>query len=168
MGRDKKNELRTEQFTKLVRKMMESDAWKALPTTAQALYPRLRMEWRGPTSNNNGRIRLSVRQAADRMGCNMKTAACAFHDLQMKGFIVVTEGARLGSSGEAKSPAFELTEIPMMHASTQRGRCLYEKWVKGQDFPVTKARTNNPKGLNGKKTRALNGNTVVPILGTTR
>ncbi|WP_288960893.1 hypothetical protein [uncultured Sulfitobacter sp.] len=168
MGRDKKNEARTEHFAKLVRSMMETDAWRALPTAAQALYPWLRLEWHGPTSNNNGQIRLSVRQAAKLMGCNMKTAARAFHDLQKKGFIVVTEGARLGLSGEAKSPALELTEIELRHSKNSGGRRLYKEWKVGHDFPVCVASANNPTGRNGKKTCADKGNTVVPISGTRR
>ena len=68
MGRDKRNEHRAEHFTKLVRNTMETPAWRALRPTAQALYPWLKLEWRGPQNNNNGNIRLSVRQAADRLG----------------------------------------------------------------------------------------------------
>ena len=54
MGRDKRNEQRTEHFTKLVRNMMETPAWRALSPMAQALYPWLRLEWRGVNFNNNG------------------------------------------------------------------------------------------------------------------
>lgn len=167
MGRHKKNEKRTEHFTTMTRSTMETEAWRALSTTAQALYVWLRLEWRGSQANNNGKIRLSVRQAASRLGCNIKTAARAFHDLQKKGFIFVTEGARLGLGGEAKSPSFEITEIEMSNSSTRGGRRLYKSWKEGHDFPVSLANANNPTGRNGKtKSQPEKGNTVVPIKGT--
>jgi DNA-binding transcriptional MocR family regulator len=146
MGRDKRNETKGEHFTKLVRNTMETEAWRALSPTAQALYPWLKLEWRGAHNNNNGKIRLSVRQAAERLGVGINTAARAFHDLQAKGFIVVTEHARLGVEGHATSPAFELTEIGRAHSDKVDGRRLYRDWTPGADFPVHKAAVHNPVG----------------------
>ena len=151
MGRDKRNENRTEHYTKLVRNMMQTPAWRALSPTAQALYPWLKLEWRGPQNNNNGKIRLSVRQAADRLGVSINTAARAFHDLQAKGFIVVTEHARLGVKGQATCPAFELTEIALPHSDKRDGRKLYKDWTEGADCPVHKAIVHNPLGRKGRK-----------------
>ena len=154
----KRDKPREEQWTKLVRPMMQTDAWRALPTSAQALYPWLRMEWRGPPKypNNNGRISLSVRQAAKALGVSVETAGKAFHALQAKGFIVVTTPASLGFEGEAKAPEFELTEIEMPHSETRGGRKLYSDWRPGCDFPVHKTRTNTPTGRNGAKARPRN------------
>lgn len=151
MGRDKRNEKRGEHFTKMIRTTMEEPAWRALPPTAQALYPWLKLEWRGPDANNNGKIRMSVRQAADRLGVNQKTAARAFHDLQAKGFIVMTEAARLGVEGAARSPAYEITEIKLPHSAGNDGRKLYREWEAGRDYPVHKTSANNPRGINGRK-----------------
>lgn len=135
-----------EHFARLARHLMEEPAWRALSSAAQALYPWLRLEWRGPEANNNGAIRLSVRQAAAKMGLSVNTAARAFHDLQAKGFLVVTEHARLGSTGEAKGPAYELTEIGLPLAADRGGRRLYREWRANHDFPVRKAMANNPTG----------------------
>ncbi|MBU3259308.1 hypothetical protein KPG71_04695 [Roseovarius sp. PS-C2] len=151
MGRDKRNERQVEHFTKLVRNMMETPAWRALSPSAQALYPWLKLEWRGPQANNNGKIRLSVRQAADRLGVGINTASRAFHDLQAKGFAVVTEHARLGVKGKATSPAYELTELPLPHAEKPSGRKLFKEWREGADFPVQKAAAHNPKGRSKKQ-----------------
>ncbi|MFO0513473.1 MAG: hypothetical protein ACK5YF_00690 [Rhodobacterales bacterium] len=131
-------------WTKLLRPTMETPAWRALPPVAQALYPWLKFEWRGTDSNNNGSIRFSVRQAAEALGVAIDTAARAFHDLQAKGFLVMTEPAVLGLEGAAKSPAFELTEIAMRGA--RDGRKLFLHWSEGRDYPVHKARANNPTG----------------------
>lgn len=137
-----------EHWTKMLRQTMETPAWQALPPAAQALYPWLKLEWRGPQANNNGRLRLSVRDAAARVGVTPDTAARAFHDLQAKGFIVMTEHAVLGVEGAAKCPAYELTELAPPGATG--GRKLYQNWRAGADFLVQKARAHNPRGANGK------------------
>ena len=150
MGRDRRNERRAEHFTKMIRSSMETPAWRALSAAAQALYPWLKLEWRGPEANNNGKIKLSVRQAADRLGMGINTAARAFHDLQAKGFIFVTEPARLGFGGDAKSPSFEITELAMPGGGPD-GRKLYRQWREGEDFAVYKATIHNPSGTRKKQ-----------------
>lgn len=142
----------TEHFTKLIRVTMETLAWRSLSTTAQALYPWLKLEWRGPDANNNGKLRLSMRQAAERLGVRVDTAAKAFKDLQAKGFVVVTEAAHLGTDGAARAAAFELTELPTINSERRgEGRKLYRDWRPGRDFPVAKVNSNNPEGRNGKQ-----------------
>lgn len=151
MGRDRKNEASGEHFARMTREFMNTPAWRSLSSTAQALYPWLKLEWKGPRSNNNGKISLSVRQAAKRLGVTRNTAARALHDLQAKGFVVVTQKASLGIEGEGNAPRFELTEISLPHGESNQGRRLYKEWRSGKDFPVQKTSTNNPSGRNGKK-----------------
>jgi DNA-binding transcriptional MocR family regulator len=110
-------------------------------------------------ANNNGRISLSVRQAAERLNLTRNTAAKAFHQLQEKGFIVMTRPAQLGLSGQAKTPTYEITEIAM--PGEQSGRKHYRLWRKGSDFRVEKATTHNPRGRNGRSScsaEACHGN----------
>ncbi len=80
------------------------------------------------------------------MGVSINTAARASHDLQAKGFLVVTEHARLGVSADAKGPTYELTEIGLPHATERGGRRLYREWRASQEFPVVRAMANNPTG----------------------
>lgn len=162
-------EARGEHFTKMVRKMMETPAWRALSPTAKALYPWFKFEWKGPKANNNGRIRLSVRQAAKALGVTPDTAERAIHDLQAKGFLVMTEMPSLGIEGAAKCPAFELTEITLPGSQKPDGRKLYRDWRLGQDFPVPKVASNNPEDRNGNaKTHHGNRDAVVTKIGTKR
>ncbi|MEP3631216.1 MAG: hypothetical protein ABJN04_14585 [Hyphomicrobiales bacterium] len=163
MGVPMRRKEKVEHFTKLIRPMMETPAWRALSPTAQALYPWLKLEWRGPDNNNNGKIQFSVRQAKESLGVSINTAAKAFHELQAKGFIVVKEPAKLGSSGEAKSPAYEITELRTRTREEKVGRKLYMDWREGRDYPVIKAQANNPKGANGK-TKAHLKNDDVTVL----
>lgn len=167
MSSKQKRKERAEHWTKLIRPTMEEPAWRALSTTAQALYPWLKLEWRGPDANNNGKIRLSTRQAGECMGVRPDTAAEAFRDLQRKGFIVQTEHASLGVEGAAKSPAYEITELRMPLAEKgQDGRKLYRDWRPGHDFPVNNSRSNNPLGRNGKNLKPCHGKRDGPVLKT--
>lgn len=150
MGRDKKSEGRGGHFASMKRAIMETEAWRSLPPVAQALYPWLLLEWRGPGNNNNGRISLSVRQAAERIGVSKDTASKAFRDLQSRGFIFCTKPPEIGLSGVASCPMYEITEIALPTAETNQGRRLYKDWRRGNDQPVVRAPTHNPSGSNGK------------------
>lgn len=149
MGRDRKNEKRGGKFAGLQLATLETPAWRSMTCTAQALYPWLLLEFKGARANNNGKIALSVRQAADRLGVGINTAARAFHELQAKGFIVVRQGAELGVKGQATCPAFEITELAMPGEVT--GRRLFRDWKEGADYPVQKAAVHNPHGSKKKQ-----------------
>ena len=136
-----------DHWAKMLRATMKTEAWRSLSTNAQALYPWLKLEWHGPKNNNNGKLTLSVRQAADRLGVGINTAAKAFHDLQAKGFIVACEIACLGVDGSARATSFEITELHMPGTDEHGGRKLYLQWSPGNDFHVQKPNTNNPEGL---------------------
>jgi hypothetical protein len=138
----------------MIRATMETPAWRALSSAAQALYPWLKLEWKGKDANNNGRIRLSTRCAARKLGVSLNTAAHAFHDLQLKGFLVQTEAPCLGTSGSAKAPAFEITELKMPGSEID-GRKLFLQWQEGCDYAVARIATNNPTGRNGRKISRL-------------
>lgn len=156
-----------EHYTKLIRHTMQEPAWRALSRTAQALYPWVKLEWRGPDNNNNGKIRLSCRQAAAAMGCIPDTAAEAFRDLQRKGFLVVKEPAVLGVDGEAKSPSYEITEVKMPGTEkVQDGRKLYRQWRPGHDFPVQGSSANNPLGRNGGRIKPRHEKHDGPVMKT--
>ncbi|ERP98782.1 hypothetical protein Q669_00560 [Labrenzia sp. C1B10] len=156
---------KTDHHTSMIRATMEEPAWRALSPVAQALYPWLKLEWHGPKFNNNGKIRLSVRQAAERIGVALNTAAKGFHDLQAKGFIVVTEPACLGLEGEGNTPSYEITELGLPHSDRSEGRKLYRAWKVGRDYAVHKATANNPHGKNGRqKNKTLSQNLRRPVL----
>ena len=145
MGRDRRNERRGEHYTKMTRTLMETEAWRSLPPSSQALYVWLKLEWRGPQANNNGKISLSVRQAAHKLGVAPDTAARAFHPLQERGFLFCTKPPKLGLSGVASCPEFELTELPLPAAKGNQGRRLYQDWRPGADFLAVRAPSRKPK-----------------------
>jgi hypothetical protein len=159
--RDQKHGPQTDHFAMLHRRHMQSPAWRALSVHAMALYPWLKLEWRGPRANNNGRIQMSVRQAAELVGCSRETAARALHDLQRKGWLIVTEKATLGAEGAAKGNKYEITEIALP-GDGARPRNLFHEWHPDREFPVADIRTNNPSGRNGKEKPVIRGRTPRP------
>jgi hypothetical protein len=86
---------------------------------------------------------------------NTTTASEAFHELQAKGFLVVTEIAVLGIGGSAKGTKFEITELPLPSAYPYVGRNLFTKWKLGEDFEILKATPHNKSGHNGKSNHNL-------------
>jgi hypothetical protein len=80
-----------ERYVRLTHRMMQTQAWQGLDCSARAIYLELAMLYRG---NNNGRIGLSVRQAAQAIQASRATAARGLVHLQGRGFIVATTRGR--------------------------------------------------------------------------
>ena len=140
--RDARGRKTNEHVTYIKRSVLSTDAWRALSPKAQSIYVWLKFEWKG-TKYNNGRIKLSCRQAAKCVGIGANAAMTGFHELQAKGFIIVTKLGALGVEGEARGPSYELTELPLMNAAP---KALFIKWKPGSDFEVRRHKSNNPKG----------------------
>lgn len=137
---DKRGRNTKEHGFYLKRSFLSTSAWRALSPKAQAVYLWLRLEWKGPRFSNNGKIRLSYRQAAKRVGIGINAAMRAFHELQAKGFIVVTEMGALGVAGVARGPSYELTELPLAGADVRTAKHLYRDWQPGRDFEIARHR----------------------------
>jgi hypothetical protein len=142
--------------TYMRRELMAEPAFRAMSAKAQVLYFWLKLEWKGSHYNNNGKIRLSLRQAATRLGIGINAAGIAFRELQAKGFIVVTQMGALGVEGEARGPSYEITEISLPTDEKPVPRMLYRQWREGQDFPVAHHNANNPTGRNGRRIPSSN------------
>lgn len=133
------------KFAALNLYVVNSPAWRAVGTTSHSLFIILCLEWGGPRYNNNGKITLSARQAAERIGVSRNTAARAFQDLQAKGFIVVTKGGSLGVEGHGRCPEYEITSIQMPHRDKSN---LFLGWTPGNDLEVFLHPVKNPAGKN--------------------
>ena len=84
------------KFVMLERWFLATPAWQALPHAARSLYVELELEYKGPESCNNGKIKLSVRQAAERLSCSINFASKMFAELEDKGFIKVNQRGSFG------------------------------------------------------------------------
>ena len=131
------------KWTKVLLKTIDTPAWRKLPTKSQSLYMLVKLEWKGEKLNNNGKIALSCRQAAKKMGVSLNTAASAFRELQAKGFIVVTGPSYLGVEGKAKYQFYEITELPM--PGEKNAKHLYASWTRGNDYPIIAPVVSKPR-----------------------
>ena len=147
MSRKKKKSYGDPQgkFAPVPLSLLDNDAYRALGSAAQALLTWFLLEWKGKNYNNNGKIMMSVRQAAEKISVTRDTAAKAIRDLQAKGFIVGRKGGSLGIEGHGKCPEYEITSIA---TPTGPASHLYKEWSEGNDFTVFKHAVKNSKGKN--------------------
>jgi hypothetical protein len=104
--------------------MLKTEAWGALSAPARAIYFQLGFRYNG---GNNGRIALSVRDAAEECNLARNTAARAFQELSALGFIEETRHGSLSRktriASEWRLTAFrcDLTGNPKTCLFMQRG-----------------------------------------------
>jgi len=92
----------------LLKTTLDTLAWKATSHGARSLYVALKRFWNAKTENN-GRIYLSIRDAAAEINSSQEECVRWFRELQHYGFIVKTTEGRRGNDGFA--PHWRLTEI---------------------------------------------------------
>ena len=78
----------TERFVKLTYPLIESQAWRWLRPISQALYIELRRRYNGL---NNGRISLSLSEAANILKASKSSISKALKQLETHGFIKLTK-----------------------------------------------------------------------------
>lgn len=122
-------------FMQLTRFMMETRAWRSLTPQERAVYLEIGILYNGA---NNGRLALSVRDAAARCRISKDTAGKCFQTLQERGFIeCVREGSfntkvrhatewrltmyKCNVSGQLSSRAFQHWAPPTSTLKKKRG-----------------------------------------------
>ena len=132
-----------ERFVRLTYGMMQSQAWRSLDGNARAIYVELAMLYNG---NNNGRIGLSVRQAAEAIGASKDTAARAMNRLQDRGFIVaVTKGSFVGKRHATR---WRFTEFKC-DVTGQPASRDFETWTTADVLPLHHGGESAERGTDG-------------------
>ncbi|MEJ1999854.1 MAG: helix-turn-helix domain-containing protein [Maritimibacter sp.] len=98
----------TASFIKLDTWIFERPAYRRLGLGARCLHMELIRVYNG---YNNGRLFLSHRLAADRLGCSRNTVSRYYRELEEAGFIVKTRGACLGPDGIGQATHWALTHL---------------------------------------------------------
>lgn len=128
-----------DRFYRFPHSILESAAWKSLKPTQRCVYIALAQFF---TGSNNGRIGLSVRQAADLAGCNKDTATEAFKVLEDRG-LIARETAGAFSMKVRHAAEWRLTAHPA--GGDQHGTRDYLNWkpeektrsqLRGQAVPI--------------------------------
>jgi hypothetical protein len=120
-------------FVPLLKDTMATPAWRGMSHGARSLYVALKLRY-SSNFNNNGRLFLSQRDAAEELNSHHNQIARWFRELQYFGFIVMTEGGCLGIEGSGRAPHWRLTEIGYMKAPPTRD---FVRW-NGNPFPEKK------------------------------
>jgi hypothetical protein len=122
-----------ERYVRLFYRMMETEAWRSLDGTAISIYLQLAKRYCG---NNNGRIALSARQAAQAAHVSKDTAARAIATLQDRGFIVPITKGRFPFRLHATE--YRLTEF-RCDLTGQPASRDYEYWTTAAILPLRPA-----------------------------
>lgn len=136
MGRDKRNE-KLSAFVPLLFRTMDAPAWLALSVYGKGLFPLMKRR-AGPHGSQNGRFSLSVREAAQYLGCSKDTATRALHELQAKGFAVPVRVGTLGALGQGNATVWRITDTPT--PDRRPATCEFLLWQPGQDYPVQRGK----------------------------
>jgi hypothetical protein len=139
VSRRDRDEGRLQPFVPLLKETLDCPAWRAISHGARSLYIALKRRY-NRDFNNNGRLYLSQRDAAEEIGSDQKQVARWFRELQHYGFVVMTSAGYLGVDGQGRAPSWRLTEIGYMKDAPTRD---FMRWVDGNFFVNEK---QNPDG----------------------
>ena len=112
--------------------LMATEAWHSLKPGPRALYVELKRRFYG---NNNGRIILSHREAAQLLNVHRNTVGAWFEALEERGFISMTRAPHLGPSGIGQSAHWSLLELEP--AGTRPEHC-FRNWRANKKTPHKK------------------------------
>ena len=109
-------------FVMIERSVLDSPAWRAMSHGARSLYLALRRRY-NRDFHNNGKIYLSVRNAAIEIGSHRDQICRWFHELQHFGFIVMMKPGNLGLNGAGRAAHWRLTELGYLKKPVMLGLC---------------------------------------------
>jgi len=134
---------------RLYARIYESAAYRALSCPARCLLQELMAIYNG---SNNSRLALSVRDAAERLGCSRNTPSWLFDELMAKGFVKMTGLGSFNAKGGLASE-WTLTDAPVPGEALPTRE--YLAWS-GTDFEVPRRRIRGGRNWRPKsKPRSL-------------
>ena len=122
------------QFVPIPYVMAHSPAWRSLKGNAVKVYIELRSRFHG---GNNGDLSLSYREAQTLLGIGRSSAARAFEELQLKGFIQKTSQGRWYGR---KAATYRVTDKPC------DGHPATNDWMNWHKLEAQKNRSRSPDG----------------------
>lgn len=136
--------------------VLASPAYRLLPPRSRALLIEM-MRFANRDKGVSGRVRLSVRQAAEAIGTNKNTAAAAICDLTERGFIDQVERAGFNQKAAAGS-VYRLTWCGPPEGRTKR----FLEWQPSAEQEKSRSQKTGPTGLKNRDRDAK----PVPKIGT--
>jgi hypothetical protein len=124
-------------FVMLLIEIIDAPAWRALSHGARSLYIALRRR-HNATINNNGKIHLAQRVAAQEINSHRNYVARWFRELSYYGFIVLTSAGHLGVHGRGRAPCWRLTEL------SYKGKPPTKDFLAWDGAPFTRPKNRTP------------------------
>jgi hypothetical protein len=152
------------QHVRLYEWLTESAAWKHLSPEGRALYVLLKQRYKGM---NNGRIILSVRQAAENLNVSKTSASKAFQELQALGFVEAVIVGGFDSRKDGRATEWRLTEHPC-DVSGELPTKRFMNWTPGKNLTVPQRGRSVPQGGQSVPQGGLTDQTIprtVPLRG---
>jgi hypothetical protein len=106
MGKSQRNTAK-EQYTPLPYAQLKSEAWRSLSGAAVKVWLELHTRYNG---SNNGKVHLSLNEAAENLGLGKATVQRAFVELETKGFLKLE---KRGNWYSRRAHDWRLTTKPM-------------------------------------------------------
>lgn len=97
------------RFVQLSEWLQATEAWATLKPGPRALYVELKRRFNG---GNNGRILMSIREAAELTNMHRNSIPSYFRDLEERGLIRQTRAGHLGADGHGIASSWALCELP--------------------------------------------------------
>ena len=119
--------------------ILNTPAWRAMSPLARLLWIELRRKLSG-YGDNNGKIYLSDRDAAEAIGADKNTIGRKYAELEHFGFLRKTSKGCLGSDGYGIAPHYRFTDLVY---GTRPATRDYEKWS-GELFAYKPAKKQKP------------------------
>jgi hypothetical protein len=144
------------QWTAIRWEVMHSAAWKHMSMGARMLYVAL-IKNLSFNADNNGKIFLSTRKAADELGASQRIVCVWFRELEHFGFITMTEPGTLGPKG--KATRWRITDVGWgkLDGKSIEPTKDYLKWS-GELFDrQPKKQNNGERKYSGRGKKVLRG-----------
>lgn len=138
--------------------LQASEAWATMKPAPRALYIEIKRRFNG---SNNGKLFLSVRDAAKAINVSKNTVGQYFTELEKRGFIHKVQGGYLGPNGKGQAAVWAIDEEPTQDG--QPARKGFMRWVNQK--PVQKTGTPRTKKRDTFSELELIRPQAVPKLG---
>jgi hypothetical protein len=93
----------------VMRRMLESEAYRALSLPARCLLLELQVHW-----SNDKAVAFGTREAAEKLSCDRRVAMRAFDELRKAGFIHLEDESLFNSRTGSKARTWVLTWMPYL------------------------------------------------------
>jgi hypothetical protein len=163
----------SEQFVMLTIRMLASPAYQVLSLAARRVLDRLEIEHANQGGYENGKLTVTYDQFVE-FGIHRTAVAPAIRELEMLGFIVVTQRGLAGIAEHRRPNKFMLTYLPADGMTLEHGKGDWRsvdtvqaaKDIKRRGRKSRPSRAYRPTKQRTKKQISVTENVLIPVTET--